>query len=142
MKKNVLDEAVKLLGINEGDVIQITKPKGKNVYQYNNGVFTYLNGDKNSTPLGDDEIMDLIQGKDEYIFEIIAYGRNPNINEMTLERLSGSVDSIEDNVIEVLDKIKTKERSDAEQKEKDKKTLWITLGIWVAVLFLLIVFKK
>ena len=77
MKKNVLDESIKLLGINDGDVIEVPCEIGKDVYQYKNGRFTYLNLNEN-TPciLGEDEVFELINGRE---FQIIAYGERKDL---------------------------------------------------------------
>ena len=74
MQKRVLEETIRNLGINEGDVVRIFKINGSVDYIYENNHFYYINfkdDEREAQTLGDDEVMDLIMGAP---FEVIAYG--------------------------------------------------------------------
>ena len=135
MRKNILDKSIELLGISEGDIIEVPSEIGKDIYQYKNGVFTYLNGDEPFT-LGEDEVFELINGRE---FNVIAYGRNPSINEMKLEILSSSLDTIEDNVSVILEKQKQAEVREQERKKREKVDGIIGLCIWAFIILIAII---
>ena len=127
MKKNVLDESIKLLGINDGDVIEVPCEIGKDVYQYKNGRFTYLNINED-TPciLGEDEVFELINGRE---FQIIAYGERKDL-EAKVDKFSNE-----------LSEMKNLQKEKAEKERKEGFIAWgIFLGI-CAIAILVELFK-
>lgn len=84
MRKNVLPEAIKELGISSRDVIRVYKKNHTRDYQYENGVFTWMNAPKEkikdgSAIMTEDELYELLNGGE---FEILAYGAKPTNDEL------------------------------------------------------------
>lgn len=133
MKKNVLNSAINQLGIEDGDVIKIHKECCDEIYQYENGAFTYLSG-KERAVMGDDEIFELLSGRE---FEIIAKGNKPGNFEERLDSIEETLNAIDLNVFN----LNARQTRLEAKEEKREKTLqigcWIDLGILAFVLLLI-----
>lgn len=133
MKKNVLNSAINQLGIEDGDVIKIHKECCDEIYQYENGAFTYLNSD-NTELMTEDEIFDLITGKE---FDIIAKGNKQIDVEEKLDSIKEEINALDLNVFN-LNARQSRLEDKEEKKDKECKiAFWIDLGIFALVLLLL-----
>lgn len=133
MKKNVLNSAINQLGIEDGDVIKIHKECCDEIYQYENGAFTYLSG-KEPAVMGDDEIFELLSGRE---FEIIAKGNKPLNIEEKLDYIEKTVNDTALNLID-LNELQTKIEIYAKKREKTLQIgCWIDLGIFALALLLI-----
>ena len=149
MKKDVVKEAVRELGIHDGDIIKIIRMFGNDYYKYNEGKFIVI-GDKTGT-LTEDEIFDLLAGKLE--FENIS-----GTNRKKLEEISNEVDKFNQNqssmIVDIAknnatqanlnERVYNIEKEIALKKKQDKEAGIIGLCVYgaLAVLFLIFTFIR
>lgn len=115
MKKDVLNETIKNIGIASGDVIKITNECGVDYYQYNGVDFEYLSTTEEDVVMGDDEIYDLITGTTN--FEIIAKGHNRQLD--IEENVEDIKNFSSETYLKLTNYIKTQEEKEAKQKKVD-----------------------
>ena len=131
MRKNIINEAIEILGISEGDVIKIPYENGEDFYKYENGKFTYLNNEEKFN-LSDDEIYELLTGRE---FEIVAYGnKKADFKESELTYISNQLDRL----------LKYENERIKQEEEKKKISKWIDIAVfasWGLVLLICLISK-
>ena len=145
MQKNVLKESIELMGIAEGDIVEVKdKINGFESYQYTNGEFLFINGTA-QTKLSDKEIFNLLTGNE---FKIIARAEKETVEEPTDEEYIDDCDcdDIEEDLNYIqcqVDYLLEKEEARTKNEEEKKKIAkWVDLGIiafWGLALLLLLI---
>ena len=127
MKKDILKDCIKNLGIEEGDIIGL-RYKGEYVYfKHTNGVFWALNMGATDM-LSEQEVYELISGMEE--FEIIARGVKPDYK------------SLDKKVDELITYHQNEAKEIEIQKEKDKKFLTISGFVWLGLVAIVLIIKS
>lgn len=127
MKKNVLPEAIKELGISSRDVIRVYKKNHTRDYQYENGVFTWMNAPKEkikdgSAIMTEDELYELLNGGE---FEILAYGAKPTNEELLhkIEEIDATVKQTQEFVNNINEAVELGITQEVTKKQKCEKVI-------------------
>lgn len=129
MKKNVLPEAVKALGIQPRDVVRVYRGKIARDYQYENGVFNQLNQpisksgkDTFDRTMTEDELYELLNGGE---FEILAYGAKPTNEELLhkIEEIDATVKQTQEFVNNINEAVELGITQEVTKKQKCEKVI-------------------
>lgn len=127
MKKDILNDCIKNLGIEEGDVIKICYGDDYTLfYRYINKEFKAINKSCEDN-MSDDEVYDLLTGRD---FEIVAKGNTSDYKQL------------EKKIDELLTYKQNETKEKELQKEKDKKFITILSGVWLGLILVYFIIKS